>query len=285
VVVSTDDGEIAQVAMRFSAEVIIRPAEISGDSAPSELALLHVLEHLEAVEGYEPEWFVFLQCTSPLTIPEDIDATVKVLLESQADTALAVTPFHYFLWAYRAGEGVSINHNKDVRPLRQERESQYRETGAVYAMRTEGFRRSRHRFFGKTELYVMPNERCLEIDDPVDFRIAEVLLRDRQQAEQAGSLPKKVEAVVLDFDGVFTDNKVLTSEYGGEAVICNRSDGWGLARLKEAGVPILVLSTEHNSIVAARCNKLGLECRQAVSDKLHVLDAWLDEKCISRDAV
>jgi N-acylneuraminate cytidylyltransferase len=286
VIVSTDDAEIAEVAGRFGAVVVWRPAELSGDSASSESALLHVLEHLRMTEGYEPDLLVFLQCTSPLTLAEDIDGTVRALLDARADSALAVTPFHYFLWRPgEDGDGVGINHDKRVRPLRQERERQYRETGAVYVMRTAGFREARHRFFGKTALYLMPPERCLEIDDPADFQVAEVLMREQQRVKRLGLLPDPVRALVLDFDGVFTDNRVIVAQDGSEAVVCDRGDGWGLARLREAGVPMLVLSTEQNPIVQMRCDKLGLPCRQALDDKLSVLDAWLGEQHISREEV
>ncbi|MEI9476248.1 MAG: hypothetical protein WCO26_06700, partial [Deltaproteobacteria bacterium] len=106
--------------------------------------------------------------------------TVQILLEENADSALAVTPFHYFLWRRGLdGDAEGINHDKRARPLRQGREPQYLEAGSVYVMREEGFRRARHRFFGKTVMHVMPLERCLEIDDPHSFLIAEVLLRER----------------------------------------------------------------------------------------------------------
>jgi len=94
VVVSTDDAEIAAVARQYGAEVVWRPAEISGDSASSESALLHALEQLRQQENYQPDLLVFLQCTSPHTPAEDIDGTVQALLEQQADSALAVIPFH-----------------------------------------------------------------------------------------------------------------------------------------------------------------------------------------------
>jgi N-acylneuraminate cytidylyltransferase len=182
VVVSTDDPEIASVAREYSAEVIQRPAEISGDTASSESALLHALDYLRQKEGYEPDLVVFLQCTSPLTSPEDIEGTIRALLDESADSALAVTPFHYFLWRrIEGGDAVGINHDKRYRPLRQEREPEFLETGAVYVLRTQGFRAARHRFFGKTALYVMPPERCLEIDEPVDLLVAEVLLHARQE--------------------------------------------------------------------------------------------------------
>ena len=153
VVVSTDDPEIADVARRRGADVVDRPAEISGDSATSESALLHALDHLRATEGYEPDLVAFLQCTSPLTAPGDIDGTIDALIRDGADTALAVVPFHYFLWR---GDGAGINHDKRERKLRQEREPQFLESGAVYVMKVAGFRAAKHRFFGRTALYEMP---------------------------------------------------------------------------------------------------------------------------------
>ena len=298
VVVSTDDAEIGAVARQFGAEVVWRPAEISGDTASSEAALLHVLEYLETTEAYQPDLLVFLQCTSPLTLAQDIDGTIQALLDQGADTSLAVTPFHYFLWQSREGDAVGINHDKAVRLLRQQREPQYLETGAVYVMKAPGFRSAGHRFFGCTAMYVIPPERRLEIDDPVDFDVAQVLLSQqhaRQVVEGRGGrtsipagpapakpepLPQPVGALILDFDGVFTDNRVLVMQDGREAVWCSRADGWGIARLKQAGVPILILSTETNPVVQARADKLGLPCLQGQRVKWDALAPWLADQGI-----
>jgi YrbI family 3-deoxy-D-manno-octulosonate 8-phosphate phosphatase len=285
-VVSTDDAEIAAVARQYGAEVVWRPSEISGDTASSELALLHTMEYLEQAEGYLPEIVVFLQCTSPLTLAEDMDGTVQALLDQQADSALAVMPFHYFLWKPDAtGDVVGINHDKLVRPLRQQREPQYLETGAVYVMRAQGFRQARHRFFGKTALYEMPAERRLEIDDPVDLKVAEVLLRAQESQRGLACLPDPVAAVVFDFDGVFTDNKVITFQDGREAAISNRSDGWGIARLRKTGLPLLVLSTETSPVVQARCDKLRIPCQQGLENKAEALQRWLDERVLPASQV
>jgi len=182
VIVSTDDDETASISQECGAELIWRPAEISGDTASSESALLHALDFLKRKEGYEPELVVFLQCTSPLTLSEDIEGTINVMLKEHANSALAVTPFHHFLWRRdKNNEAVGINHDKRIRPTRQQQEPQFLETGAVYAMRTKGFKQAKHRFFGKIAMHVMPPERCLEIDDPKDFLIAEVLMNERKK--------------------------------------------------------------------------------------------------------
>lgn len=281
IVVSTDDAGIAVVARRYGADVVHRPADISGDTASSESALLHTLAHLKQAENYEPSLVVFLQCTSPLTIGQDIDGVVNALRSEAADSALAVRDFHYFVWKTDAnGEATGINHDKRTRPRRQDREPQWLETGAVYAMRTAGFLQAKHRFFGKTVTHAMPPQRSMEIDDSTDLSIAEAMLRRRQGDDRLALLPKAIGAVVFDFDGVFTDNGVVVMQDGREAVVCSRFDGMGITRLRKTGMPMLVLSTEANPVVSARCAKLGLECLQNSADKVADLTRWLAARSI-----
>ena len=77
--------------------------------------------------------------------------------------------------------------------------------------------------------------------------------------------------LAFDFDGVFTDNLVYTSETGEESVACWRSDGLGLSAVRKIGIPAWVISTEKNPVVSKRCQKLGIECIQDCDDKLSVL--------------
>ena len=182
IVVSTDDAEIARVAQAAGAEVVHRPAEISGDTASSESALLHVLHHLRHTENYQPDLLAFLQCTSPLTSAQDIDGTLSALLDQQADSAFSATRFFHFLWRIDRAGACGINHDKRIRQRRQDREPEYLESGAVYAMRTEGFLAAQHRFFGKTAIFQMDVKRSLEIDEPDDFTMAEMMLQRRRVA-------------------------------------------------------------------------------------------------------
>jgi CMP-N-acetylneuraminic acid synthetase len=187
VLVSTDDHDISKVARDWGAEVVSRPSEISGDLASSESALLHVLEELKKVDGRLPDLLVFLQCTSPFTASEDIDGTISALIDQQAQTALAVTPFHYFVWREDPAQGtVGVNHDKSVRLMRQQREPQFLETGAVYVMDVQGFLTHKHRFFGKTAMHVIPADRVMEIDEPEDVLLAEA--RFLQHARKAAGL-------------------------------------------------------------------------------------------------
>jgi len=78
---------------------------------------------------------------------------------------------------------------------------------------------------------------------------------------------KNVELIIFDFDGVFTDNRVLTSQDGVETVACWRSDGIGLSRIMKLGIKTVIVSTESNPVVSVRSAKLSIPCIQSVEDK------------------
>lgn len=82
---------------------------------------------------------------------------------------------------------------------------------------------------------------------------------------------KSIKLIAFDFDGVFTDNKVIFSEKGIESVTCYRSDGIGLSRLKELGIKLVILSSETNPVVSLRSKKLKIQCFQSLNDKSKVL--------------
>lgn len=278
VVVSTDAPRIAAEAEAWGAEVVERPAELAGDAASSESALLHVLETLDAAEGYRPELLVFLQCTAPLLTPRDIDDTVGTLRREEADSAFAAIPFHHFLWRVGDEGAVGVNHEAGERQRRQDRVAEYLEAGSVYVVRADGFRRAGHRFFGRTVLHPLPAQPWVEVDDAADFEVAAALLATRDDEDLLERLPPRPAALVLDFDGVLTDNRVLVMEDGTEGVWCDRGDGYGLDLLRSTGLPVTVLSRERNPVVAARCRKLGIGCTQGLQDKTEALESWLEEQ-------
>ena len=91
-------------------------------------------------------------------------------------------------------------------------------------------------------------------------------------AATLAKLAAGIKLAVFDFDGVFTDNTVWTFGDGKEAVRSWRSDGLGIAKLKDAGVAVWVLSTEPNPIVKVRCKKLAINCLTGLSDKKRALE-------------
>jgi 3-deoxy-D-manno-octulosonate 8-phosphate phosphatase (KDO 8-P phosphatase) len=83
-----------------------------------------------------------------------------------------------------------------------------------------------------------------------------------------------IDLIVYDFDGVMTDNKVITFQDGTEGVTVNRADGLGVSMIKEMGIPQLILSTESNPVVEARAAKIGLPVIYDTDDKRFALEAY-----------
>ncbi|MBF4136283.1 transferase [Streptomyces albidoflavus] len=285
VLVSTDDPAIAEAARTAGATTVERPAPLSGDTATSEAAVLHALDTDEARHGRLADVVLLVQCTSPFLTADDVDGVTAAVLEG-ADTAVTAAPFHGFLWRDLAtgatpSSGHGVNHDAAHRPRRQDRPEDLLETGAAYAMRGDGFRAVRHRFFGRTALVRTDPARVLEIDDPHDLARARALapLLDRNEAPGARRPgPGDVDAVVLDFDGTQTDDTVQIDAEGRERVSVHRGDGLGIAALRDAGVPLLILSTEQNPVVTARARKLRIPVLHGVDRKDEALKQWCDEQ-------
>ncbi|MFJ2648881.1 cytidylyltransferase domain-containing protein [Streptomyces sp. NPDC087420] len=288
VVVSTDDAAIADVARTAGAEVVLRPAAIAGDTATSEAAVLHAMDAYNAMRGVTADVVLLVQCTSPFITAEDLDGVVSALTEDGADSALTVAPTHGFIWRDdRTGsterDGYGVNHDKANRPRRQDRPQEYLETGAAYAMRAAGFRAAQHRFFGRTALVTTDPARVLEIDDPHDLARARALAPLLDPA--ALPVHDDIDAVVLDFDGTQTDDKVLIDSDGREMVAVHRGDGLGIAALRRSGLELLILSTEQNPVVAARARKLQVPVLHGIDRKDLALKQWCDEHGIAPERV
>ncbi|MEU8782985.1 acylneuraminate cytidylyltransferase [Streptomyces sp. NPDC048637] len=321
VVVSTDDAGIAAAARGAGAVVIRRPGDIAGDTATSEAAVLHAMDAYEAEQGARVDAVLLVQCTSPFIVREDIDGVAAAVVEGGADSALTVAPFHGFVWraddgtaddavmgAGDAGRraaatlpaqstatapatvttagGYGVNHDKSFRPRRQDRPQDLLETGAAYAMDAAGFRTSGHRFFGRTELVRTDPARVLEIDDPHDLARARALA-PLLDAARPGSLPAldDIDAVVLDFDGTQTDDRVLIDADGREIVAVHRGDGLGIAALRRAELKLLILSSETNPVVAARARKLQVPVLHGIDRKDLALKQWCEEAGIAPERV
>jgi YrbI family 3-deoxy-D-manno-octulosonate 8-phosphate phosphatase len=271
VIVSTDDAEIRAVAELHGAEVVWRPAEISGDSAPSEAALIHALDEMAARDGYRPELVVFLQATSPLRDANDVQQAIETLLEQGADSLFSACPVQGFIWRKDANVLSSLSYDYRARRPRQSSPEDFIENGSIYVMRRALLLETRNRLSGRITMYPMDPLNSFQIDDPADLMVIERLLRCRDVGSPSRTDLADVDLLVLDFDGVLTDNRVLVDQHGTEAVWCDRADGWGVARLREAGVSVVVLSTETNPVVGARCQKLRIEVIQSCDDKLQAL--------------
>ena len=271
VVVSTDDAEIAAVAREWGAQVVVRPTELAGATASSESALLHALHSL-AADGVEPSVLVFLQATSPFIDARDIDRAIRLVRERRFDAVFSAVESYGFLWAPDPdGAARGVNHDPAHRPRRQDREPHFLETGAFYVLDAPGFRAAGHRFFGRVEYVEVAERSAIEIDTEEQLALA-IAIAPVVDGDATAAIDAV--AVVTDFDGVHTDDTATVDDEGRETVRVSRSDGMGVAHLRAAGIPVLILSTETNPVVAARARKLRVDVRQGVDDKAAALVEW-----------
>ena len=171
VLVSTDDADIASVARSYGADVVMRPSEISGDTASSESALIHALDLLKKSLPL-PENLCFLQCTSPFTTGEQIDRVLAALDSPLINSSFAVLPWHGFLWRE---DGRGVNHDPEKpRQRRQDLEPSFLEAGSIYAMRTHAFQSTRSRFCSPWKPIVI-DDFAPEIDTLSDLHLCRAI--------------------------------------------------------------------------------------------------------------
>lgn len=290
VFVSSDSGEILDVASAYGAERIRRPDEISTDAATSEAALTHALEAVSAERGFDPDAVVFLQATSPLREPADIDGAVAAFRSQNADSLFTDAVLDDFCaWHEERGVLKAKTFDPFNRGRRQDRAPMYLENGSIYVFKPEVLRHSGNRLGGKIAHYSMPYWKSFEIDTLEHLELCEYFFRRhllsswRANELDLGSF--EPDLIVYDFDGVMTDNRTLVLQDGTEGVLVNRGDGWGVGRLRHAGFRQIILSTETNPVVAARAAKLGLEVLQGSSDKRRDLQQYCAVRGITLDHV
>jgi N-acylneuraminate cytidylyltransferase len=192
VFVSTDDSAIAEVAYAHGAEVIERPEDISGDKASSEAALIHAVGVVEQDFRMSPDTIVFLQATSPLRKPGDIDRAIELFRKEDADSLFSVTKLDDLtIWEIHAGGWRSVNFDFRNRGMRQDRPSQYIENGSIYIFKPDILMRYRNRIGGKMTVYEMEFWQTWEIDTLQEIDLIEYYFFKKNLAVQGkgGSNP------------------------------------------------------------------------------------------------
>ncbi len=183
VIVSTDDEEIARIAKQDGAEVMMRPALLATDEAPTELALIHVVETLKNTEGYAVDVVVTLEPTSPIRSLGLIDRCIETLRQTGADSVMTVVETRECLGTLDAGGRFTYLMAHQPR-RRQDRAPLYKESGAVYVTKTKSLLSQRFICGGTLYAVVVEQDEGVDINTLSDFAIAEALLARRGQREE-----------------------------------------------------------------------------------------------------
>jgi len=177
VVVSTDDPEIADVASKAGAQVpFIRPAHLAQDHTSSFDTVLHALEQLPQYDS-----MLLLQPTSPLRTTGDIDGFLNLVAQRKTPTAVSVTEADsHPYWTYRLNPDLTMIQFSDATAVqrRQDLPSAYSLNGAMYFANANWLRNSGRLVTAETLAYVMSKENSIDLDTPLDWKIAELLLKE-----------------------------------------------------------------------------------------------------------
>ncbi|MEA2015212.1 MAG: acylneuraminate cytidylyltransferase family protein [Actinomycetota bacterium] len=181
VIVSTDDKEIVEVSKKYGAEVpFMRPKELATDEAKGIDVVLHTIDWIEKNDQLY-DLVMLLQPTSPLRKSEDIDKAIELLILKKAKAIVSVCEVdHHPLWANILPEDGCMKgfiKTEIMNKSRQELPVFYRLNGAIYFAYCNYLKRQKS-FFGRdTFAYIMPQERSIDIDDEIDFKLAEFLMK------------------------------------------------------------------------------------------------------------
>lgn len=172
--VSSDDVAILEVAEAEGAGTILRPSDISGDTASSESGWLHALEVLEARSPVD--WLFAPQVTSPLRRAEDVRRGIALARTDCYDSIFSSSPAGDLMLWQETPEGlVGVNHDPARRLRRQEVPSLHIENGSFYVIRPSALRTSGSRFSGRIGHSPMEAWQTMEIDDHEDLLACEAL--------------------------------------------------------------------------------------------------------------
>lgn len=278
--VFTDDDEIiSYLELNFKwtnkVKAIKRSDENASDTASTEAAMLEFASKID----WDFDYFCLLQATSPLTKREHINEALHCVTQQDYDSALSVVKTHRFIWD---SNGKSLNYNIFERPRRQDFEGLNIENGAVYTTTKEAFKNSSNRISGNIATIEMPEETLTEIDSLSDWKIIEQLIINTSKTSKNTG---RLNYLVLDVDGVFTDGRVTFGVEGELSKTFDMRDGMGLEILRQHNVQVIVMTSENSKVVQKRMEKLKIkDVYLGVKDKYSLIEQLQAESKIHVNA-
>ena len=176
VYVSTEDAEIAAVAVEYGARVIHRPEELAADTVFTAPVIMHAIRTLK---GCPLETVVGIECTSPLIISDDIDGCVAKM---RCGVDVVTTACRDNRFQFRRGlNGIEwLSHNRaDEDCRRQDLSPAYRVAGGIYVWRPEALLWMGTSFYGTVDFVEIPEERDVDINTPIDLAVARAIIEGR----------------------------------------------------------------------------------------------------------
>ena len=179
VFVSTDDPIIAKTSKKCGAKIIDRPAELAKDTSPTIDAIFHAIDTIKDASDYDV--IILLQPTSPLRNAADIDTAFDIFIKTDCDSVISMCKVEhspYWCFKYEDDKFKPLFGNKGLKMRRQELPDVYRPNGAIYITTIKNLYKNNGFYCDKIVPYIMPPERSMDIDEEIDFKLAELLIQE-----------------------------------------------------------------------------------------------------------
>ena len=242
--VSTEDEEIARIAEKYGAKVLLRPSELAKDETTTISVLNDIVKHIKC------DNIVVLQPTSPIRNFNTIDDCIKQYKSGNYDTL--ATGYYSKIIEYGTHQNIR----------RQDINGFFYDDGNIYIINSNLIKDKK--WYGE-RVFKKINEKELnyEIDDLTDLKIVSNLLEERLiQGKQPSSFHKKlsnIKLLAMDVDGILTDAGMYYSEKGDELKKFNTIDGKGIELIRNIGVKTAIITSENTKIVERRAKKLKID--------------------------
>jgi len=191
-IVSTDDAEIAEISVKYGAEVpFLRPNDLGGDRIPMVPVLQHAVRTIEEMDGIKLDWILLLQPTCPFRMPEDILASLDLAAAGGCDSVISVVQ----VLAHHPILMKKIENNRLLPFVIEEKEGTRRQdytppayirNGCIYLTRRDTLVENGSIWGNVIRPYIMPEERSVNVDSEMDMRLVEYMIQERQQKKEQG---------------------------------------------------------------------------------------------------
>ncbi len=191
-IVSTDDAEIAEVALKYGADVpFMRPPELAGDKVPMVPVLQHAVRTIEQMDKITLDWVLLLQPTCPFRSPEDIQATIHLATQGGCDSVISVVrvlAHHPILMKKIENDQLLpfVIEEKEGTRRQDYTPPAYMRNGCIYLTRRDNLIQN-NSIWGKViRPYIMPEDRSVNVDSELDIKLVEFIMQERNRTTGQG---------------------------------------------------------------------------------------------------
>lgn len=278
IVVATDSNTITDILPKHKkVEVYSRDPENAKDQSSTESVMLEFIKK----KKLSPEvTFILVQATSPFTKATHFEKGVELYSSNEFDSVLSCAEFKRFIWNI---DGRALNYDPSSRPRRQDFDGNLIENGAFYINSVKNIVKYKNRLSGKIGVTKMPDYTSLELDEPLDWKLGELIMNELLIKKLN---KENIKLFITDVDGVLTDSGMYYTENGDEIKKFSTYDGMGMELLRKANVKTAIITGENTELVRRRANKLKFDyLYMGINDKVAIANELCKKENITFDNI